>query len=299
MTRSLTIRLLAALCLASAIVGCCPKPRVAAINANNDPPNVSMSEVVGQINANSIPITSLRADHRFWAYVHDDKHRERKFDGDGALLYRKMPQKPDELLMTGNVITGKVFELGSTSGPDAEYWVAFMPPSEEGTEWWGHYKNLGKPCSQGVPIQPNLVAEVLGVTDIATEFLRQPVPTMRFINDGDAYAFDWMIQLPDRWAVQKEVWFDRATKLPTKVLLFDENGRTLLRANLFNHQPVEGTDGKKIATLYDLFFPMTKDTLRIKLQDPRLTYKGVPNAKTIRRRPLPDVREVQIDKDCE
>lgn len=298
MTRSLTMRVLATVCLAVVAVGCCPKPASFSQKVYNGPTE-PMNVVVEQINANSIPIASLRADHKFWAYVHDDKHRERKFDGDGALLYRKMPQKPDELLMTGDVITGKVFELGSTSGPEAEYWVAFMPPNEEGTEWWGHYKNLGKPCSQSVPIQPNLVAEVLGVTDIATEFLRQPVPTMRFINDGDAYAFDWMIQLPDRWAVQKEVWFDRTTKLPTKVLLFDENGRTLLRANLFNHQPVDGTNGKKIATRYDLFFPDTKDALVIELHDPRLTYKGVPNANTIRRRPLPDVREVQIDKDCE
>ena len=62
---------------------------------------------------------------------------------------------------------------------------------------------------------------------------------MRFNNDADAYMFLWNVKLPDRWAVQKEIWYDRATLLPKLVLLFDENGRVVLRAYLSNYKSVE------------------------------------------------------------
>jgi hypothetical protein len=186
--------------------------------------------------------------------------------------------------------------MGSTAGPDAQYWVAVVP--EVATEWWGYYKNLGKPCSRPIPIRPDLVMEVLGVSEIDTNFLRPPVPTLRFNNDRDVYMLTFNVPLRDKWAVQKEVWYDRKTKLPTCVLLFDENGRIQLRAYLSNHQVLEGSDGRKIATNYQLFFPDSHDQLVFDLKNPKLTKKGLPREGTIQRRPIGDVREVRLDEDC-
>jgi hypothetical protein len=257
-----------------------------------------MYEVARDVNANNAGITTLWSDHSFRAWIHDDKHKEHYVDGDGVLLYRKIPEKPDELLIQGKSIIGNIFEMGSSSGPDAQYWVAVIP--QIATEWWGYYKNLGKPCAQSIPIPPNLVVEVLGVSDIDENFLRPPVPTMRFNNDWPGfYMLTFNVPTPNRWVTQKEVWYARETKLPVKVLLFDANGRILLRAHLSKHQPLEGAEGRKIATHYELFFPETKDQFIFNLHGPKLTKRGIPRAGTIQRREIPDLREIiQIDKDC-
>lgn len=279
--------------------GCPPRARI-----TNEPPyfgpTVSLAEVVQNVDANNASIVSLNSDQRFWAHIHDNKHKLHKFDGEGPLLYRKEKQKPDQLYLSGEVLGNRVFEIGSTTGEDAVYWFAMMPPNEEGKEWWGHYKNLGKDClTEKLPIEPSMLTEVLGVTDIPTNFLQQPVPVMRFNNDaGGAYMLTWNVAMGDRWICTKEVWFRRDNFLPTKVLLFDANGRIQIRAHLFNHEKIEGTDGKQIATRYDLFFPETQDSLTIQLQGPKLQLNGIPGEKTIRRRHLPDVQEVQVDENC-
>jgi hypothetical protein len=259
-------------------------------------PTQTMGQVVRAVNENNTVVPTLWSDHTFRAWIHDDKKKEHYVDGDGVLLFRKVPGSNDELLLQGHAIIGKIFEIGSSSGSDAEYWVAVIP--EVATEWWGRYKNLGKPCAQEIPIHPDLVTQVLGLSEFDTNLLEPPVPTMRFNNDRDVYMFTWNVPLPDRWAVQKEVWYDRKTLMPSAVLLFDENGRILLRAYLSGHQAIEGANGKKVATHYDLFFPDTKDRLIFNLKNPKLTNKGVPKPGTIRRRPIPDVREVQIDAGC-
>jgi hypothetical protein len=139
--------------------------------------------------------------------------------------------------------------------------------------------------------------EVLGVSEIDTNLLQPPIPTMRFNTDRCVYMMTFNVPAGNHWAVQKEVWYDRETKLPVSVLLFDENGRIQLRAYLSKHEALEGSE-KKIATHYELFFPETKDTMVINLKSPKVTKKGLPREGTIQRRPIGDVREVRLDEGC-
>ncbi len=53
-----------------------------------------------------------------------------------------------------------------------------------------------------------MVLEVLGVGMIGSNFLAPPAPVMRFNNDTHAYMFVWSVPLADRWAAQKEIWYD-------------------------------------------------------------------------------------------
>ena len=190
-------------------------------------------------------------------------------------------------------MAGPIFQLGSN---DDLFWVRVYQGRK--TEWWGHYRNLGKPCAKPIPIRPDLVMEVLGVNDINTNLLQPPVPTLRFNSDRCVYMLTFAVQLPNHWAIQKEVWYDRDTKLPTNVLLFDKNGRIQLRAYLSDYQVLEGTTDKRIATNYNLYFPETRDSLVLSLKYPKLTKRGLPREGTIARRPIGDVREVRIDEDC-
>jgi len=248
-------------------------------------PTLPLPQLVDQINANNSRITTLRALHTFEATLVDDKGKSHTFAGDGALLYTK----PDKLLLTAKgIIT--FFEIGSNSD---EYWFTAFP-DEVSTQWWGNKNNFTEEAARQIPIRPDLLLEVLGVNTIETNLLQPPVPVLRFNNDARAYMLVWSAPLKNRWAAEKEVWYDVDTKLPKLVLLFDANGRIILRAYLRDHKPVPGVGGQ-IATNYDLFFPENKSHMALRLTDvqPYIT-KGkirIPNPGSFARPTDPGVRK--------
>src|SRR3954453_16880195 len=194
-------------------------------------PTSPMRDVVQQVNQNNQELPTLWASHSYKATVRDDKKKFHTFTGDGALLYRG----PREMRLIGNKeFIGTIFEVGSTND---RFWLKLVP--ELATIGAGNYRNLGKPCAQEIPLRPDLVVQVLGVGTINSDFNSPPVPTMRFNHERDVYMFVWNAPGPDRWYALKEVWYDRQTKRPTLVMLYDANGRVVVRAELRNHKPVE------------------------------------------------------------
>jgi hypothetical protein len=263
-------------------------------------PTLSMVDVVQKINENNQQIPTLWARHYYEATIVDEKSKKSTFvNGDGALLYRR----PMGFRLVGKKVMGDAFEVGST---DERYWLKLG--GEVDRMWFGEHRNAGKPCVQKIPIQPNLVLEVLGVGVIDTDFAKMPAPVMRFNPDADAYMFVWVTPAggagagPQRLAAQREVWYDRKTFLPRRVMLFDADGRVLLRALLDNHKPVtEG--GPQVATLYRLLFPDSGSKMSIQIEEMMLDNKGVPSRKGIVfPGDTPDeagVREViKLDKNC-
>jgi hypothetical protein len=233
-------------------------------------PTEPMSQVVQEINDNNAKINTLWARHSFEATLVDDKGKSRTFSGDGYLLF----MKPDNLLLTAGGII-KYFEIGSN--PQQYWFTAF--PDEISTQWYGDKQRLTDAGAKQIPIRPDLLLEVLGVSSISDDFLAPPVPTMRFNNDACAYMFTWNKPLTDRWVAEKEVWYDHKTKLPKLILLFDANGRIILRAYLSDHKPIEGAGGM-IATKYELFFPETKSQMSFHLTEVRRSKAGkviIPN----------------------
>ena len=216
-------------------------------------PTETMYEVVKQINANNDKLPTLFATlDTFEASIVDD--RARRFDEvfGGQILYRA----PRELRVVGTKGLGSVVEIGSSN---LVYWLTARSPGPD-TLWWGHYENLGKECSRDIPVRPDLILEVLGVTPIKEDFNRLPAPVMRFNDYEDAYMFLWMRQESDRFVAVKEVWYDRKTKRPRKIALFDGNGRVVLQAWLSKHRAVEAPNVPEaqwptVATEYKLSFP--------------------------------------------
>ena len=128
---------------------------------------------------------------------------------------------------------------------------------------------------------------------------------MRFNAISRAYMFVWSVPLRDRWAAQKEIWYDLDTKLPRRVLLFDENGREWVRAKLSKHAPVElpnvpAERWPKVARLYEIFFPDSGSSMRFELDDVAPERKGVPaRPGSIKFPQDPSVAHViQLDRDC-
>jgi hypothetical protein len=218
----------------------------------------------------------------------------------GSVLYRA----PRDVRIDGNKdVLGSVVQIGSNRDV---YWLSAKDPGPD-TAWWGRYKYLGYDCVKPIPVRPDLVLEVLGISTINADFTALPAPVMRFNNDRDEYMLTWVTRVPDRWVAQKEVWYDRRTKRPTHVMLYDADGRVVLSAWLSKHQPVEvpGISKDKwpaVATEYRLYFPDSGSKLRLTLDDVRLSRKGAPNDATFGFTPTPKgagvSKVIQLDEDC-
>lgn len=236
-------------------------------------PTLPLSELIDQINQRNRRVESVWADGSFEATLIDPDSKDvTSGSGDVILLY--MPQR--NLRLVGRVLGNRIFEIGSNQD---RYWL--ISYDKIGTMWWGYHR-LVDPQGTGVlPVRPDLMAEVLGVGPIDSDLLKEPFPVVRFNNDQRAYMLTWQVQLSDRWVVQKEIWYDVQTLLPRLVLLFDQKGRVVLRAYLSGYCPIQGYDpGVQMASNYDLFFPESGSTLRIRLSDLRRESKGVPTPRS-------------------
>ena len=257
-----------------------------------------MVRVVEDVNRNNQSVPTLWASLSYKATVVDAKKRRHAVTGDGVLLYRT----PRDMRLIGNKeFIGSVFEVGSTAD---QYWLLLKPEME--TMWWGYHRNVGKPCvTEDLPIPPHLVVEVLGVGTIDSNFNTLPAPTMRVDHERHKYVFVWNAKLPDRWASVKEVWYDLKTKLPERVMLYDVNGRVVVRAVLLNHKPVE-VEGQprdrwpKVANNFRLYFPENGTSMELDLREVMLDKRGSPSRRGIDfpRRPGVD-NIVQVDAACE
>jgi hypothetical protein len=237
-----------------------------------------MVAVVDRINDNASKLPTLRGEGHFDAKILD-AGKTQYVGGDVTLLY----MRPRSMRFIGkDAIAGPIFEIASN---DERYWV-LAGPSGNRKMWHGRYANLDRVDPRTIPVRPDLVLEVLGIQSIATNLREPPIPVMRFNNEEDAYVLVWNTPLQDRWVAVKEIWYSRATLLPRAVLLYDENGRVVLRATLAEHQPVEIEGLPKgqwpmVATSYKLFFPDTGSTMNFDLKTALAgKKKNVPNERS-------------------
>jgi hypothetical protein len=259
-------------------------------------PTESLSQVANQINANNQQIPTLWARVAYFeADVREKRGDKSQFvNGSGGYL---MMRHPGEMRLRANKAgIGTVLDAGANSD---DVWLV-APPADRA--WWAQRKNIGKPCMQEMPIDPLAVMDVLGVGMFDTDFLHEPAPMMRFNNDRDAYMVIWQSKAtdsPNRWIARREVWYDRRTKLPELVNLFDENGRVVVSAYLSEHQNVEGTTAK-LARKFQLLFPDTDSHFTFSLSDVKLTNGTFPNDRSFLFNPshtgVTDVH--QMDGNC-
>jgi len=229
-------------------------------------PTDTMAQVVRAVNDNNSKIKTLWSSHTFEATLVDEKGKSHSFSGDGYLLF----MKPENMLLTAGGII-KFFEVGSN---DEQYWFTAYP-DEVSTQWWGEKGKLNDQTAKQIPIRPDLLLEVLGVSTIEEDFMQMPAPVMRFNNDAHAYMFVWSKPVQNRWVAVKETWYDLETKLPRSVHLFDINGRIILRAYLTEPETIKGTTAK-MPSKFDLFFPETRSQMTFKLTDIRPSIKKGP-----------------------
>lgn len=260
-------------------------------------PTETLAALALKINRNADAIPTLYAHHYIEANIKDSETGKTHFvnaTGDLFVL------KPRELWLRAKKDPIPVFELGSTQD---RYWLTVL--IDPARHWWGYHKNADDPRIAGkIPIRPDLLGEVLGIGAIGKSLLDLPAPTMRFNNDHDCYMLTWHDEVGDHWVARKEIWYDRSTLTARKVLLFDGDGRVIVRANLGKHVQIKTNQPEDqrpwIATDYDLYFPESQSTMKIRLSDVALTSStGHPREGTIVFPEDPDVspaNRIQIDR---
>ena len=286
------------------LLGCGPKAPPAAGPKMYFGPTERMGEVVAAVNANNSKLPTLWAEvaKARYDFVNDKGRRDSETLDGGVLLYQQQPRAVR--LVGDKLVAGHVMELGSNSDV---YWLSIKVGPD--TAWWGHYENLGKPCSESLPIRPDLLFEVLGVSAFNPDLTAMPAPVMRFNPDADAYTFIWVLPFRDRFVATREVWYDRQTKRPKVVVLYDVDGRVVLRAYLSKHEPVEIPNVPKaqwpsVATEYDLLFPDEKGGSKLFLQlgRVRLSNKGAPSRASFLFSPeakrLGVSKVIELDESC-
>lgn len=289
-------------CLVAA-VGCGDKKpdRNGGTTVERPLPVLTLPQLVTEINRNNAALQTLYAQHSFEGDFTDPRTKKSRFLNGSGDLFMLKPR--DFLFRAKHDPLGEVFRMGS----DQERFWFIVKEGDEGM-WWGHHRNAGKPCMREMPVRPDLVGEVLGIMDVPTDLVHPPFPTIRYNSDSKAYMLVWNAPLPDRWYAQKEIWYDQRTLRPTLVLLFDRDGKIVLRAYLAQHKQVEAEGRPReqwpwVATNYRLFFPETRSKMTINLSDVALrTRTGQPRPGMIRfpeEVDVPDDKVVQIDVDCE
>ncbi len=264
-----------ALLIGPFLSGCAPK-----VPAKQEPytgPTLSLKDVVGKINHRNSQLKSLWASGYLEATIVQKNADTGKSDSDFVnadlvLLYRPS----DEMRLVATKPGTDIFDIGTNR---ERFWMIVRPADKM---WWGEYAQMPAGGDSRIPVQPNLLLQVLGVSTIDPDLLAQPAPVMRFNPDAHAYMITWQVREADRWVAQKEIWYDVETFLPKSVFLFDEHGRIVLRAHLTGHKPlaVEGIseDARPVvATQYRLYFPDTGSRMSFRLDEIEPTRRGTPN----------------------
>ena len=229
--------------------------------------------VVARFNQNVRPIQTLWAAGNYEANLVDEQGKKTFVNGDASVLFAA----PGKFRFFMNKIGNRLFDAG-TDGE--KFWLVGYEGVDQA--WAGSIDALNRPGAPVLPVRPDLLAQVLGVSLMPTDLLGSVVVTQRFNPDVDVYMLTFA-QIDefrqDRYRVTREVWLDRKTLLPTFVFLFDSDGQVALRARLGDHQPVQlGQASVRIARRFDLLFPQSKSTLTLKLSDMKPKNRGVPNA---------------------
>ncbi len=262
------------LCSAAAVAaGCCHGPPPAPPPQGYVGPTDPIGVVVQRVNRNAERVPSVWSQLDYTATLVDPGRKQTtRLSGDGVLQFRR----PASLVLTGyKDVAGQVFQLGCNGD---SFWVKVRTAADASDYYYGTLAHVGSPGTRPVPVRPDLVVEVLGVGLLRPDLLAEPVPVMRFDNEAGCYVFDFNVRRPDRWVTQKEVWYDHADCLPRRVLLYDDAGRVVVRAELSRHQPLEvptvpAADWPRVARHYDLRFPDTGSAMSLDLNDPALAHR--------------------------
>lgn len=192
-----------------------------------------MERVVGRVNANSAWLNFVLEAHGEVKAQHmKPDGKPEPFDGTVALIYRR----PRDLAMKlEHTLGGDVVQAGSNA---EEFWV--WKKLNEDVYWWGRHAELNAKAAAKLPIRPDQLAEVLGVSGLPSRPDAQRGP--QFDVYSDYYQLTYFATDNGRRYACKRINIDRRWPYLVCGLEFlSPKGRVTAVAHLGGYAKVDGT----------------------------------------------------------
>ncbi len=221
------------------VVGCgCPPP----VRPEPMPEPVSLEQTLADVNANVAAVGAFKADiWEWWADFPDPQKDEIKHHHElgGKWFYHPDPQgQPAGMFLQCN----GPLQAGLVVGSNArEFWFYSQWGKSGG---WGKYEHVGKPCSQAVQFDPQILLEFIGLAPLPLE----PRPLYKVGPEKSSIEYiifssnDGVELLtpdpPNAAAMRREIIIDRRTQLPVEVNAYNAAGLRIMHSELKNYTTV-------------------------------------------------------------
>ena len=236
------------------------------------PPAIEMDKVVAAHNAWAASIQHLWSRAAITVSLPaEGKSAERQtYDLEGHLFL----QKPDDLLLEGQVLGQEVFQVGMNA---ARFWVIVRP---QGTVWTGSH---GGPGERRFILSAADLMTALGLFEIR--------PDAAFRVGPEQYILTEFRDVGGRRMAWRRTWIDRRTLRPVRVDLFDGAGRPILMSEAMAYEPADSTE---VCSVYRMrFYGGGEVDVALRLSAVSVTKPVSP--KVFEFRPPPDARIEDLD----
>jgi hypothetical protein len=219
-------------------------------------PENAMSKVVGRVNANSGWLNFVLEAHGEVKAQHINSNgKPEPFDGTVALIYRR----PRDLAMKIEHTLGVDVLQAGTNGE--EFWV--WKRLNEDVYWWGRHAEMTPQAAAKLPIRPDQLAEVLGVSGLPTQPDPQRGP--RFQTLAEYYQLTFYASDNGRRYAYKVIKIDRRWPyLVSGVEFLSPTGREIAVARLGKYERV-GSSALLMPRLVWIDWPGNREYLHMSL----------------------------------
>lgn len=155
------------------------------------------------------------------------------------------PLAPPEFLLLIKEAGREVSRLGMSTADNAYYfWYLF---GDHAGGLWGQLDRAGAPNLRDLPIDPTQLLAALAVMELPSRQLGPPFVIQSYATDPCAYVLTFIDRQPitGKLLARREMYFDRREgkpRMPIRVMIYDDRGREVLRADLADYQPVHSPD---------------------------------------------------------
>lgn len=258
------MKALAGMLLSLVLAGCAGVPRVEPVVID------SREQLVVRINAKSASMPSLWTAGNFELWLVRDGQTQ-YLNGSLNLLYLR----PGRVLLVGSKAgAGRIFEMGVN---DTHYW--FTAYHDVNTTWFGR---LAATPLQNItlPARPDAIVSVLGLEPIDPND-----PDVAFDDASDDYRL--------RFGRGRAVWYDRRTLDPTRIEVYDRDGRLVVESKVSRPKRVDSAPGVSVMSEHHMTFPESGSRLILRLDELQTRRGGIPSPATFRFDPM-RVRSAEV-----
>jgi hypothetical protein len=203
----------------------------------------------------------------------------------GLLLLEQQNPHPGQqnfVLIGRESLAMEIFRLGCNA-EQGLYYFWYNAGDYGGEALWGHQALAGAPNVKSLPLDPNQLLGVLGISILPSDFTHLPTVALSMTHqpgewidakDACAYVLTYIDRQPvsQRIGFRREIYFTWAKDQPARpylVKLFNQNGERVMVAKLSDYRPIQ-TDSDPapiMPTRFEIDWPANKTRIVMVLSE--------------------------------